>query len=146
MQNIFGGLIVLLVFFGIVLASNLLISLLRFALRRLFTGKKSPGILQWSAQVTFSANQLSVMRSLWHWSKTGRRPTHDPLASLAPAELSDLLKKCSYEYVPSALRSDSQRQEREAFVHELSAKGLDGLSADIVCGMRFGRLGPARFE
>lgn len=110
-------------------------------------GRRSTAVVRnpkvWAKTVRFSNNQLTAMRSLWHWYRTDKPPQADPLQHLTPSELADLISKCSEEFLPGEFRTPASAAERRALVERLERQGMESLHAEIVAGMKYGRLGPA---
>ncbi|MBX7143659.1 MAG: hypothetical protein K1X79_04340 [Oligoflexia bacterium] len=104
------------------------------------TGK---ALTAWAKSVKFSTQQLTAMRSLWHWYRTKKQPAADPLKLLSTADVADLLKKCSLDYKPERLRAPNEEKARQRFGAELGQLGMDDIHAQVVVGMRYGQLGPA---
>jgi len=138
------GLICLAAFCLILLA---LMACLRLAaaLKRRCSGPME-SLDQWARKVHFSNSQLTAMRSLWQWYRTGREPGVDPLKHLDPGELADLLNKCGSEYIPEKFRSAEMEKKRQAMTSELESAGFENMQAEIVTGMKFGKLGPCGGE
>lgn len=99
---------------------------------------------QWARSIKFSSTQLTAMRSIWHAFKAGRLGDEvDPFRHLNPQEMADLLKKCSFEALPPELRRSAEQRERQNFMQGLEERGLDPVQAEVITGMKFGKLGPA---
>ena len=105
---------------------------------------KGGGRERWSHGIRFSNQQLTAMRSLWQWYRTGRSPTSSSLQHLSTAEVADLLTKCELDYIPRKYHTPDERDERDRFMKDLLKQGMDEVQAQVVTGMKFGRLGPAR--
>ena len=112
-----------------------------FTLRR-WQGTKG-GISRWAKTVSFSQGQLTAMRSLWHWYKTGRLPSMEPLSALSTSEMADLIKKCEMTSMPREFHARNEAQRRQKLHSEVKSLGMNDLEAQVVVGMKCGKLGPA---
>lgn len=103
---------------------------------------KGPALDAWAKQVRFAPTQLTAMRSLWQWYKTGNRPAADPLKTVSTAEVADMMKKCMIEFLPPKFLLPNEERLRQTMLDELKRKGFDDIQAQVVVGMKFGHLGP----
>ncbi len=101
-------------------------------------------IARWAADVKFSNAQLTAMRSLWQWYKSGHAPAGDVLAMLNPGEMSDLIAKCEPTFLPERLQSADVEKTRKRLLKELKVLGMDDIQAQIVASMLIAQFGPAR--
>ena len=124
----------------IVLVVGALVAL--FVLRRLRGGAGARE--RWARSVKFSGSQLTAMRSLWQWYRTSHRPSGDSLALLSSTEIADLIQKCDLAYMPKRLHQSGEEQARAKMMRELKGLGMNDMELQIVVGMKFARLGPAR--
>jgi len=99
---------------------------------------------RWARSIKFSGSQLTSMRSLWQWYRTGHRPAGDSLALLSSTEIADLIQKCDLSYLPKRLRQSGEELARQKMMRELKGLGMNEMEMQIVVGMKFARLGPAR--
>ncbi len=99
---------------------------------------------RWARSVKFSGSQLTSMRSLWQWYRTGHRPAGDSLALLSSTEIADLIQKCDLSYMPKRLQQSGEELARQKLMRELKGLGMNEMELQIVVGMKFARLGPAR--
>ncbi len=138
------GLILVLAFYCAVVLSTQLLRFLGRSRQKIGSAGHSASLEQWSKSVKFSDGQLTAMRSIWHAFKAGAIPEGaDPFRHLSPLEMADLLKKCSFEYAPPSIRQSGEQAKRQKFMRELEEQGLDHIQAEVITGMKFGRLGPA---
>lgn len=135
-------------FAGVVVLSLIgLLLLLILVLRTYNTFRRklgdSGGISRWAHTVPLSQGQLTAMRSIWQWYKTGRQPPTEPLSALSTTEMADLMAKCELSYFPKRFHAVDEVDRRKRLVKELMAMGMNELESQIVAGMKFGKLGPA---
>lgn len=138
-----GGLFLLTLFFVAVILS---VRMLRFFSRsgRANALSSRMSLEQWARNLKFSSNQLTAMRSIWHAYKSGRNSQDvDPFRHLSPQDMADLLQKCSFDHIPRELRNNAELAKRQQFMQELEERGLDPVQAEVITGMKFGKIGPA---
>ena len=131
-SNLVGGIVALVV----------VMLLAFFGLRRMRGGAGARE--RWARSVKFSGSQLTAMRSLWQWYRTSNRPSGESLALLSSTEIADLIQKCDLSYMPKRLQLSGEEQARAKMMRELKALGMNEMEQQIVVGMKFARLGPAR--
>lgn len=99
---------------------------------------------RWARGVQFSTPQLSAMRSLWHWYRTGQKALSDPLEGLDTTEMADLMNKCDPQFVAPRFRPKDDEARRRKLVNELSKIGMNVTQAQIVAAMKYCCFGPAK--
>lgn len=89
-----------------------------------------------NSAIAFSTSQLTAMRSVWQWYKTGQAPASSALAALSSVEVSDLLAKCNKV-------SQGSKATRDKLQTECQKLGMDDIEIEVLLAMKQGRLGPA---
>ncbi len=127
------------------LASVLVGAVLVWLVLRLARALRSglPSHADWASRIKFSSKELTVLRTLWQWQKSGHAPTGTTLSLLSPAEMAVLMAKIGLDNVPDELRSGDEEKKRAQLALKFENLGMDSVEAEITAGMIAGRLGPA---
>ena len=130
---------------GVAISALLVLLILARILRVVFhsEGGKAKALSRWARNVDFTDEQLSAMRSLWQWYRTGRKPGSNPVSVLSATAVADLMKKCELTYLPKRFRAPDEESQRARLMKELAKIGMGEIEAHIVTGMKFGKLGAA---
>ena len=123
------------------LALFLLLKLFSMLGRRVSGAEKSHA--EWTRELSFSPRELTVLRSLWQWQKTGKPTSGNPVSHLSAQEVASLMSKTGIDAMPPNLRADNEEKKRAELVLRFENIGMDAVEAEIAAGMIAGRLGPA---